>query len=142
MGDEHGTILSNSTTVFTMATEYPPLKKGEPHGRAMIVMHLGEGFVLAWDGDEGVYQWLEEIGGAESFSMSRAGIDAGDLPDGLYIGEFKWVDEGPSDWPGAGNEASLAFVKARLATLEEWKHHLDGEWPWEPMHDDDAAPAT
>lgn len=112
------------------------LKEGEPHGRALVVVAYKLAFALVWDGDEGVVETLNNEGIHQGEGGSFETIDHGPLEDGVYIGELAWVVDGPSDWPGGGNEYSLAFVKARLATAEEWQHHLNNEWPWEPMHDD------
>ncbi len=123
-------------TMTDSSTAPLPLRKGEPHGRALVCFAHGMGFILAWDGDEGVIETLNNEGINTGEGGSLETIDHETLPDGIYVGELDWVNEGPSDWPGGGDEYALSFVKARLATAEEWQHHLDGEWPWEPMRDE------
>lgn len=124
--------------MFEFLTERPaPLKKGEPHGRALLLIMRGKGLVLTWDGDEGVHEWISDCRSGSDNTFRADGVLDYDtkLADGIYIGELGWQNEGPSDWPDAGNEYSLAFGKERVATDDEWQDFLNGDYPWEPMHE-------
>lgn len=38
-----------------------------------------------------------------------------------------------SDYPGS-REACVQLYDLRRATADEWKSHLDGEWPWDDKY--------
>jgi hypothetical protein len=62
-------------------------------------------------------------------SRSLEDFDHEPQPDGIYIAELVFVDEGPGDWPGS-RETSIGVRNWRLATAAEWEEYVEGNWPW------------
>jgi hypothetical protein len=131
--------LSDSIFKFDR-TDKPDLKSEEEQakreGKCLLLFVHGEGLVLTWMAGVYMADFIGEgPGGSEgkSFKTDDVSFDA-DVPsaDGLYIGEFKFVNEG-KDWESQTYEYSLGITKLRPATKEEWEHHRNGEWPWEPL---------
>lgn len=103
-------------------------------GKALVVFLYNKPFVLIWTAGEYMQMYLNE-GGASSdtgFSLEECGVGFDKQPDGAYIGDFKFVDDGPSDWPGA-REVVVDFVNVRPATSAEWEEFLRGDWPFDPI---------
>lgn len=99
--------------------------------KALVVFAHGKGYVLAWQGDEAVRQFIDDaIGEPECFDLDRAGVDYADPGDGLWIGDLSLFDDGPSDWTD-WHEWGLMLENLRAATAEEWAAHRDDKWPWE-----------
>ncbi len=113
--------------------EQGPMKPGQPEGRALVVFAHGEGIAVVWDGNDHVQEWVSDAGADHGDGFKFEQVDHPPLIDGVWIGELKMIDDGPSDWSEQHRECVLSFINARPATKEEWKAHLDEEWPWEPM---------
>jgi hypothetical protein len=101
--------------------------------RTLFVLAHGTGAALVCEPGAPL-EFLSENGhGAneDGFLLEKEGIDfdAG-LPDGVYVGTLSLVDDGPGDWPGS-REFCARLDDVRLATADEWKAHLAGQWPWE-----------
>ena len=101
--------------------------------RVLFVIAHGMALALACEDGE-MLKYLQENGnGASSdgFSFDDESVDYDTtLAQGVYIGTLKLVDEGPGDWPGT-REYAPQLSESRLATEDEWRAHLRGEWPWE-----------
>ncbi len=67
----------------------------------------------------------------DGFVLDEAVVDYGIMPDGVYYGVLSLVDDGPGDWPGS-REVCPSLSDVRPVTADEWKAHLQGEWPWDP----------
>jgi hypothetical protein len=115
-----------------------PVTSSEPAGRkerresrVLVVMAHGNGLCLVCEPGL-VLDHLHENGSGASedgFAFAGHGVDHEPLPDGVYVGELVFIDDGPGDWPGS-REVAVSLRKTRLATVEEWTAHLNGEWPW------------
>ncbi len=98
--------------------------------RALVVVMHGLPLCLVWRAEESIEGMLSDCSVRPQEPFALEGVCGyAKLADGIYIGHFELVDDGPSDWPGA-HEWSLDFVDERRATAEEWKAHLDDLWPW------------
>ncbi len=107
-------------------------KEARSKSRVLVVMMHGEGLCLCCEPGL-VLDYLHEGGGSASedgFVLEDHGVDHAELPDGIYVGELSLIDDGPGDYPGT-REVCPALSGVRLATVEEWKAHLRGEWPWD-----------
>jgi hypothetical protein len=65
------------------------------------------------------------------FVPERLGVSVEEckLP-GIYVGELHIVDGGPESWEMPNIHDYYAEIhKLRSVTEEEWKSHLNGEWP-------------
>src|SRR5271154_2373091 len=98
----------------------------------LLVLH-GEGQVLTWMAGIDMAEFVSSEHGPEGGEFDAADVDFEVPLDGLYIGEFHHVDEGPSDWGSPYRETSLGIRKLRPATAAEWESHRRGEFPWEPL---------
>lgn len=101
-------------------------------GKALIAIFHGEPFVLCWQAGEAMREQVSaDGGGGDSFSPKRGSVGCEEKPDGLYVGVLKFERLGKSDWEDGSYEYGTEISNLRPATKEEWKSHLDGEWPWE-----------
>ena len=105
-------------------------------GRALVVAFFGKALALVWDGDEALTETLDAAGASrlDGFDFEDAGVDAGELADGVYVGRLVLSDDGPGDWPGS-REVAVSFRDKRPATAEEWASARADEWPWDPRPD-------
>jgi hypothetical protein len=101
-------------------------------GKALVVVAHGKPWVLVWQAGEALYETMSAQGAVkDGFAPEDEGFDMGTSPgDGVYVCDLGWVDDGPGDWPGS-REVLPSIKMWRLATPEEWAHHLKNEWPWE-----------
>jgi len=108
-------------------------EKAARTGKALVVVAHGKPWVLAWQAGEALYEVMSGQGaGKDGFAPEDEGFDMGPAPsgDGVYVCVLGWVDDGPGDWPGS-REVLPSIKEWRLATAEEWAHHLKNEWPWQ-----------
>jgi len=91
----------------------------QAQGLALILFAHGAGYALAYQGKEIIHEFVLEAGGSlQEFNLE--GVAAYAVPvDGLYIGTLTLAEGG------------LLVNDLRPATVEEWKLHRSGEWPWE-----------
>ena len=52
-------------------------------------------------------------------------FDHADLPDGLYLCDVDFVDDGPRDWPGT-RDGIPSIRDARLVTVDQLNRYLEG----------------
>jgi hypothetical protein len=112
-----------------------------PEGGRMLLVFFherellpdGGGFCLCWEADDAIGEYIHDCGGSrEPFALKDLPVDydvAAVGAPGVYVARLRFVDDGPGDWPGS-REVLLQLHDMRRATAEEWKAHLDGEWPW------------
>ena len=104
-------------------------------GKALVIVAHGKAWVLVYQAGEHLREVMDAQGAAkDGFAPEDEGFDMGPAPkgDGVYICDLGWVDDGPSDWCDGSREVPPSIGAWRLATAEEWAHHLQNEWPWEP----------
>lgn len=109
--------------------------KDKVEGKALVIVNHGLALAIAYDGLEYILEYLNDFcGGGESFSFEYASIDwnSKDVSDGTYIVDLKMVSDGLGDWPGS-DECCVSAYNFRAVSKEQWAHHLDGEWVWEPF---------
>lgn len=108
------------------------LYTGHDEGDALVLHFHGQSMLVCYCGPVRVHDVLDSAGrGSANVSFEDAGMEARGLEeDGAYVGKLSVKDDGPGDWPGT-RECVLVFHDARRVTAEEWRRHLDGEWPWE-----------
>jgi hypothetical protein len=102
-------------------------------GKALVVVVHGEPFVIAWQAGMYLSEMMSGQGASgETFAPGECGFDMEVPPDGVYLCDLGWVDDGPGDWPGS-REVVCSIKEWQPATKEQWQHHLKNEWPWEPL---------
>jgi hypothetical protein len=121
-------------TIRNIVTDGAPTVGGRPgdFGLALVVIIHGAGLVLCWDGPAYFKEFVSDARGGGNDSFTFDCIDHEMIEDGLFIVELVLIDDGPGDWPGS-RESCLHARNFRQATPEEWKAHLVGDWPWEPL---------
>ncbi len=97
-----------------------PVWKGDV-GKALVTFAHGLVFFLCFAGP--VYMSVCDPQ-AERFFEPCPG-----QPDGVYLFELFFEDDGPGDSPGT-RETVLSVKSDRPVTVEEWNAHVSGEWPW------------
>jgi len=106
-------------------------KKNE--SRVLLVVAHGEGMVLTWMAGIYMADFVSQDHAPEGEPFDAEDVDFEVPPDGLYLGEFSYVDDGPSDWGSPFREYALGIRNLRPVTAEEWASHRRGEFPWEPL---------
>lgn len=100
--------------------------------KCLVLFCFGDAKVLTWQGGDDVVAWIDYREGQE-FSAEYLGVPK-DVADGLYIGEFVWVDDGPESYERPDvYDGHVSIVNLRPITKEEWEHHRRDEFPWEPL---------
>lgn len=113
----------------TMAQPEIPAKS-----RLIIAVAFGDGEVLLCE-ESVALDFVRESGGSmsdETFVLSKNGIglDAPRELSGVFVGELRIVDDGPESWEMPHIRDYSAEVRnIRPVTKEEWRSHMDGEWP-------------
>lgn len=100
--------------------------------RGLVVMYGGRGHTVSYDVPTFMDDYIYQI---ERMEFRHP------LPrDGVFMCEFELVGSFKYD-PGVDDvDCHLSVKSFRPATQEEWGHHIDGEWPWDPK--DEAQPNT
>jgi hypothetical protein len=114
----------------------PEQKAAEGRRKARVVFVMAHGTGLALCCEESiVLDYLSEVGSGatvDGFPLDSHGVDYDTkLPDGVYMGVMSLVDDGPGDYPGS-REVCPSLGDARLATADEWRAFIEGEYPWDP----------
>ena len=117
-------------------TDKPDLKSEEEQAKreskCLVLFLFGEAKVLTWQGGEDVLAWIDYSEGGE-FSAEDFEVPE-NVADGLYIGEFAWVDDGPESYERPDiHDGHPGIMNLRPVTQEEWEHHRRDEFPWEPL---------
>lgn len=100
----------------------------EPQNKAVVIFKFGKGIALCVDLDDELQELVCGYCGESGFSLEH--IDHEQQPDGIYIGEFRHVDDGPSDWQDGSRETILGMHNFQPITEQQWADFLDGMFPW------------
>lgn len=110
-------------------------------GKALIVVGFKCAVVVLWQGTFYIGEHIMESCGHadphEPFRLPECWLDASKLDDGIYICDLTFAECGVSDWDG-GPEFDLSAQNVRKATEDEWKEYYEGEWPWEPILEEEG----
>lgn len=120
-------VLNPSDDNYTSYAE-EEYNKERPLDRALVIWHEGRCKVLDHIGPQ--LDYVEHVGMLDRYLEQDLEECAGDLA-GVLVWEGKLDSETIYDHEGDADTDEWLKGTARLATEEEWRAHVDDEWPWD-----------